>query len=51
MTIFSEEYFAQIMFWVKAGTVPTIIYFAPSITLRGHARPMESVVPGSQLCE
>jgi oligosaccharide repeat unit polymerase len=38
MTIFSEEYFAQIMFWVKAGAVPTLVYFAPNITLRGHPR-------------
>jgi oligosaccharide repeat unit polymerase len=51
MTVFSEEYFAQIMFWVKAGTVPTIVYFIPSITLRGHARLMDSDVPGSPLCE
>jgi hypothetical protein len=51
MTVFSEEYFAQIMFWVKAGAVPTIVYFAPSITLRGHARSMDRDVPGSHLCE
>jgi oligosaccharide repeat unit polymerase len=51
MTVFSEEYFAQIMFWVKAGTVPTIVYFTPSITLRGHARLMDRDVPGSSLCE
>ncbi len=38
MTIFSEEYFAQIMFWVKAGAIPTIVYFAPNITLHGHLR-------------
>jgi oligosaccharide repeat unit polymerase len=38
MTIFSEEYFAQIMFWVKAGAVPTLVYFAPNITLRGRLR-------------
>jgi oligosaccharide repeat unit polymerase len=35
MTIFSEEFFAQIMFWIKAGGVSTLVYFAPSIT--GHA--------------
>ena len=32
MTIFSEEFFAQIMFWIKAGCVSTLVYFAPSIT-------------------
>jgi hypothetical protein len=32
MTIFSEEYFAQIMFWIKAGGLSTLVYFAPSIT-------------------
>jgi oligosaccharide repeat unit polymerase len=37
MTIFSEEFFAQIMFWIKAGGVSTLVYFAPSITR--HARP------------
>jgi oligosaccharide repeat unit polymerase len=37
MTIFSEEYFAQVTFWVKAGTVATIVYFAPRIR--------ESVIP------
>jgi hypothetical protein len=31
MTVFSEEYFAQIMFWVKAGGLSTLVYFAPSI--------------------
>jgi oligosaccharide repeat unit polymerase len=31
MTVFSEEYFAQIMFWVKAGGLPTLVYFAPSV--------------------
>ncbi len=34
MTIFSEEYFAQIMFWIKAGVLSTLVYFAPSITNR-----------------
>ncbi len=37
MTIFSEEFFAQIMFWIKAGGVSTLVYFAPSITQ--HIRP------------
>ena len=32
MTIFSEEYFAQIMFWVKAGVLSTLVYCAPAIT-------------------
>jgi hypothetical protein len=31
MTVFSEEYFAQIMFWVKAGGLSTLVYFAPTI--------------------
>ena len=38
MTIFSEEYFAQIMFWIKAGGVSTLVYFAPSITQHARAR-------------
>jgi oligosaccharide repeat unit polymerase len=41
MTVFSEEYFAQIMFWVKAGAVPTLVYFAPNITLRSRLRSTE----------
>jgi hypothetical protein len=49
MTIFSEEYFAQIMFWVKAAAVPTLVYFAPSITLRG--RPRSTNREESQSCE
>jgi oligosaccharide repeat unit polymerase len=32
MTIYSEEYFAQIMFWIKAAGLSTLVYFAPSIT-------------------
>jgi oligosaccharide repeat unit polymerase len=32
MTVFSEEYFAQVMFWVKAGGVSTLVYLTPSIT-------------------
>ena len=31
MTIFSEEYFAQIMFWIKAGGLCTLVYFAPPL--------------------
>jgi oligosaccharide repeat unit polymerase len=38
MTIFSEEFFAQIMFWIKAGGVSTLVYFAPSITRHARAR-------------
>jgi oligosaccharide repeat unit polymerase len=34
MTVFSEEYFAQVMFWVKAGAVSTLVYFTPSLTQR-----------------
>jgi oligosaccharide repeat unit polymerase len=36
MTVFSEEYFAQIMFLVKAGGVSTLVYFTPSLTQRLH---------------
>jgi hypothetical protein len=32
MTIFSEEYFAQIMFLIKAGLVSTLVYITPGIT-------------------
>jgi oligosaccharide repeat unit polymerase len=32
MTVFSEEYFAQVMFWIKAGGVSTLVYFTPSLT-------------------
>jgi oligosaccharide repeat unit polymerase len=38
MTIFSEEFFAQIMFWIKAGGVSTLVYFAPSITRHAAVR-------------
>jgi hypothetical protein len=38
MTIFSEEYFAQIMFWIKAAGISTLVYFAPSITHPVRAR-------------
>ncbi|HTZ60739.1 MAG TPA: O-antigen polymerase [Acidobacteriaceae bacterium] len=34
MTIFSEEYFAQIMFWIKAGGLATLVYLAPDV--RAH---------------
>jgi len=32
MTVFSEEYFAQVMFWVKAAVVSTLVYFTPNLT-------------------
>jgi oligosaccharide repeat unit polymerase len=32
MTVFSEEFFAQIMFWIKAGALSTLVYFAPALT-------------------
>ena len=38
MTIFSEEYFAQIMFWVKAGLLSTLVYFTPPLRSRFHLR-------------
>ncbi len=38
MTIFSEEFFAQIMFWIKAAGVSTLVYFGPSITRHPHPR-------------
>jgi oligosaccharide repeat unit polymerase len=50
MTIFSEEYFAQIMFWIKAAAVPTLVYFAPSITLRRCSRRPERDVAEAQPC-
>jgi hypothetical protein len=39
MTVFSEEYFAQVMFWVKAGGVSTLVYFTPSLTQRLYREP------------
>jgi oligosaccharide repeat unit polymerase len=50
MTIFSEEYFAQIMFLVKAGAIPTLVYFAPTISLRGRQRSIDRDVPEPQSC-
>jgi hypothetical protein len=41
MTIFSEEYFAQVMFWIKAGGLSTLVYFAPALTQR--IRPLSTV--------
>jgi oligosaccharide repeat unit polymerase len=51
MTIFSEEYFAQIMFWIKAGGVSTLVYFAPSITQPVHLRWTEMDAPDPEPCE
>ena len=51
MTIFSEEYFAQIMFWVKAGALSSLVYFAPGITRRTRARWTEMDMPGPKPCE
>ena len=31
MTVFSEEFFAQVTFCLKAAAFPTLVYFAPSI--------------------
>lgn len=50
MTIFSEEFFAQIMFWVKAGGVSTLVYFAPSITQHVHARWTDTDASEPQPC-
>jgi oligosaccharide repeat unit polymerase len=44
MTIFSEEYFAQIMFWVKAACLPTLVYLTPAITT-------QTVLPELEPCE
>jgi len=51
MTIFSEEYFAQIMFWVKAGVLSTVVYFTPGITGRVHLRLHDSDVQEPESCE
>jgi oligosaccharide repeat unit polymerase len=44
MTIFSEEYFAQVMFSAKAGLLSSLVYFAPPLRRRLHFR-------GTPLCE
>jgi oligosaccharide repeat unit polymerase len=49
MTIFSEEYFAQIMFWVKAGSFSTLVYLAPSITHHVRARGTDSEINQPEL--
>jgi oligosaccharide repeat unit polymerase len=56
MTIFSEEFFAQIMFWVKAGGFSMLVYFGPSLTPRmpSYARQQgaggEIHQPGTRQC-
>jgi oligosaccharide repeat unit polymerase len=50
MTIFSEEFFAQIMFWIKAGGVSTLVYFAPSITRHTRARRTATKTSEPQPC-
>jgi len=50
MTIFSEEFFAQIMFWIKAGGVSTLVYFTPSITRHAAPRPANTGTSGVQPC-
>ncbi|HEX6773615.1 MAG TPA: O-antigen polymerase [Acidobacteriaceae bacterium] len=37
MTIFSEEFFAQIMFWIKAGLVSMLVYHLPPLHLERPA--------------
>jgi len=49
MTIYSEEFFAQIMFWIKAGAISTIVYFATVIPRRTHSR--WTGEPEPQTCE
>ncbi len=38
MTVFSEEFFAQITFWVKAGSLSTLVYFTPGLAGRTRSR-------------
>jgi oligosaccharide repeat unit polymerase len=51
MTIFSEEYFAQIMFWVKAGATSSLVYFSPRLAAMGRSRWTEMTHPELELCE
>jgi oligosaccharide repeat unit polymerase len=51
MTIFSEEYFAQIMFWVKAASISTLVYFTPGVVLRTPSRWTQPGEPETQPCE
>jgi oligosaccharide repeat unit polymerase len=48
MTVFSEEYFAQVMFWIKAGGVSTLVYFTPSIAQRFAPRVLRMAEPETQ---
>ena len=48
MTVFSEEYFAQVMFWIKAGGLSTLVYFTPNLTQRVRRRWQPRVVPEAQ---
>src|ERR1700733_4876519 len=50
MTVFSEEYFAQVMFWVKAGAVSTLVYFTPSLTQRLRPRSTATDEAEPQAC-
>jgi oligosaccharide repeat unit polymerase len=54
MTVFSEEYFAQIMFWIKAGALSTLVYFTPNILpsiSRALPRTMDMNERGPEPCE
>jgi oligosaccharide repeat unit polymerase len=51
MTIFSEEYFAQIMFWIKAGGAATIVYFTPGISRHAVRRWTIAGEPERDPCE
>jgi oligosaccharide repeat unit polymerase len=51
MTIYSEEYFAQIMFWVKAATISTLVYFIPAITQGTRSRWTQLGEAETQPCE
>jgi oligosaccharide repeat unit polymerase len=51
MTIFSEEYFAQIMFWLKAGVFSTLVYCTPSIARLAQSRPVDIGRQEPEPCE
>jgi oligosaccharide repeat unit polymerase len=51
MTIFSEEYFAQVMFLVKAAAISTLVYFIPAVTQGTRSRWTQLGEPESQPCE
>ena len=50
MTIFSEEFFAQVMFWAKAATVSTLVYHLPSIRFGPQSRPAEIPIVEFSIC-